>query len=119
VDVCNAVSLHSGLPTSVVDLDLVREPLRVGIAPLGSAYVFNLTGQMIDVGCLLCLFDTAGPCASAVKDSQRTKTNPETHRTLSLIWGTRQLPGHAADTDAWYLSLLRNHGARVESHLNL
>src|SRR5262249_42144094 len=32
VDVANIVSLHSGLPISVVDLAAVKEPLRVGIA---------------------------------------------------------------------------------------
>src|SRR6202045_4891544 len=31
VDVCNAVSLHSGLPLSVVDLDRAQEPFRVGV----------------------------------------------------------------------------------------
>src|SRR4051794_33939637 len=41
VDVCNAVSLHSGLPVSVIDLDRAREPLRVGVAPPGASYVFN------------------------------------------------------------------------------
>src|SRR5205809_5745045 len=41
VDVCNIVSLHSGLPISVVDLVKASEPLRVGIAPTGSTYVFN------------------------------------------------------------------------------
>src|SRR5688572_16736252 len=35
VDVCNAVSLHSGLPVSVVDMDRARAPLRVGVAPAG------------------------------------------------------------------------------------
>src|SRR5262249_21823925 len=39
VDVCNLVSLHSGLPISVVDLDRAREPFRVGVAPAGSSYV--------------------------------------------------------------------------------
>ena len=37
VDACNAVSLHSGLPISVVDLDRARPPLRVGIAERGRA----------------------------------------------------------------------------------
>src|SRR5262245_62384078 len=50
VDVCNAVSLHSGLPVSVVDLDRAREPLRVGLAPAGASYVFNAAGQSIDLG---------------------------------------------------------------------
>src|SRR5437016_9293649 len=88
VDVCNVVSLHSALPISVVDLDRAREPFRVGVAPPGSSYVFNASGQSIDLGGLLCLFDADGPCANAVKDSQRTKTGLETRRTLSLVWGT-------------------------------
>src|SRR5262249_13146188 len=41
VDVCNVVSLHSGLPISVVDLDRAREPFRVGVAPAGASYMFN------------------------------------------------------------------------------
>jgi len=115
VDVCNAVSLHSGLPISVVDLDRAREPFRVGLAPAGSTYVFNPSGQEIDLGGLLCLFDADGPCGSPVKDAQRTKTGPETRRTLSLIWGTTALPGRAARTEAWYRSLLEQQGAVVET----
>src|SRR5262245_47798723 len=41
VDVCNAVSLHSGLPISVVDLALTTAPLRVAVAAPGDSYVFN------------------------------------------------------------------------------
>ena len=55
----------------------------------------------------LCLFDPDGPCGNAVKDSQRTKTGPETRRTLTLIWGTTALPNRAAATEAWYHSLLK------------
>ncbi|MCI0455438.1 MAG: hypothetical protein L0Z62_00490 [Gemmataceae bacterium] len=115
VDVCNVVSLHSGLPLSVVDLDLAREPFRVGVAPVGSAYVFNSTGQTIDLGGLLCLFDAEGPCANAVKDAQRTKTTPQTRRTLSLVWGTVALPGRAGETEKWYRSLLEQQGATTEA----
>ena len=112
VDACNVVSLHSGLPISVVDLDRARPPLRVGVAPAGSSYVFNASGQSIDLGGLLCLFDADGPCANAVKDAQRTKTSPETRRTLSLIWGTTALPGRAARTEAWYRELLEQQVRR-------
>lgn len=114
VDACNAVSLHSGMPISVVDLDLAQPPLRVGIAPAGATYVFNQAGQTIDVGGLLCLCDAAGPCANAVKDAQRTKTHAQTRRTLSLIWGTRQLPGRAAQAETWYRDLLAAHHAVSE-----
>jgi len=106
VDACNAVSLHSGLPISVVDLARVTAPLRVGVAPAGSTYVFNPSGQIIDVGGLLCLIDADGPCANAVKDAQRSKTDGETRSTLVLIWGTSALAGRAEAAYRWYAELL-------------
>jgi DNA/RNA-binding domain of Phe-tRNA-synthetase-like protein len=114
VDACNVVSLHSGLPISVVDLDRARAPFRVGVASPGSAFVFNASGQSIDLGGLLCLFDADGPCANAVKDAQRTKTTAATRRTLSLIWGSRALPGRTDQTTAWYRALLQEQGATTE-----
>jgi DNA/RNA-binding domain of Phe-tRNA-synthetase-like protein len=115
VDACNAVSYHSGLPISVIDLDRARPPLRVGLAPAGATYVFNASGQTIDLGGLLCLFDADGPCANAVKDAQRTKTSDATRQTLSLIWGTTTLPGRAAEAETWYRSLLEQEGAATEA----
>src|SRR6516165_8643356 len=85
VDACNAVSLHSGLPASVVDLDRARVPFHVGVAAAGLSYVFNPSGQVMDIGGLVCLADADGPCGNAVKDAQRTKTGSNTCRTLSLI----------------------------------
>jgi DNA/RNA-binding domain of Phe-tRNA-synthetase-like protein len=114
VDACNAVSLHSGLPISVVDLDRARAPFRVAIATLGSRYVFNASGQEIDLGGLLCLFDADGPCGNGIKDAQRTKTTAETRQTLSLIWGTVAAPERTATTAAWYRRLLEDCGATTE-----
>jgi DNA/RNA-binding domain of Phe-tRNA-synthetase-like protein len=111
VDACNVASLHSGLPISVVDLDLVRAPLRVDVAAVGAQYVFNRSGQTIDIGGLLSLFDADGPCAGPVKDSQRSKTHDGTTRTLSIVWGSGALPGRAARTAAWYRDLLHAVGA--------
>ena len=114
VDVCNAVSLHSGLPISVVDLDRAKPPLRIGIAPEGASYVFNASGQSIDLAGLLCLFDAEGPCANAVKDAQRTKTHAGTRRTLTVLWGTKALPGRTEQAFTWYRELLERLGAAVE-----
>ena len=114
VDACNAVSLHSGLPISVIDLDRARAPLTIGVAPPGARYVFNAGGQEIDLGGLLCLGDADGPCANAVKDAQRTKTHASTRRTLSVIWGTLALPGRAAAAAAWNRRLLEEMGAATE-----
>lgn len=114
VDACNAVSLHSGFPISVVDLDRARGPFRIAVAPAGASYVFNLSGQEIDLAGLLCLHDAAGPCANAVRDSQRTKTGAETRSTLSVIWGCAGFEERLAVTERWYRSLLAEVGAVTE-----
>ncbi|MCA9693886.1 MAG: hypothetical protein KC636_30140, partial [Myxococcales bacterium] len=118
VDVCNVVSLHSGLPISVVDTDLAAEPYSIAVAGPETSYVFNASGQEIRIDGLLNLCDAAGPCANAVKDSQRTKTHAGTRRTLSILWGTRAFPERTAAAVAWYAELLARAGAaRVETAL--
>lgn len=113
VDACNAVSLHSGLPVSVVDLALARPPFRVALAPAGASYVFNAAGQEIGLGGLLCLWDAEGPCANAVRDSQRTKTRPDTTATLSVVWGAAGHEDRLREAAAWYRALLEDAGART------
>ena len=115
VDACNVASLHSGLPISVVDLDRARPPFRVAVAPAGASYLFNVSGQSMDLAGLICLHDAGGPCANAVKDAQRTKTNDETRRTLSVIWGTTALPGRVERTAVWYRELLGKCGATTDA----
>jgi DNA/RNA-binding domain of Phe-tRNA-synthetase-like protein len=118
VDACNVASLHSGLPISVVDLDRTRPPLAIFTAPAGTTYVFNATGQTIDLEGLLCLGDAEGACANAVKDAQRTKTHPGTRKTLSILWGTRHLAGRTQATAHFYRELLHRLGAQTEdAHL--
>ena len=115
VDLCNVVSLHSGLPISVVDLDRAREPFRIGIAAAGESYVFNASGQEIALAGLLCLHDSEGPCANGVKDSERTKTGPRTRRTLSVIWGAEVLSTRTTGAVAWYRELTERLGAATEA----
>ena len=114
VDACNAVSLHSGFPISVVDLDRADGPFRIAIAPEGASYVFNASGQEIDLAGLLCLFDSAGPCANAVRDAQRTKTTADTRSTLSVIWGCAGFEERLEKTERWYRELLAQVGATTE-----
>ena len=115
VDAGNVASLHSGLPISIVDLDLCQVPLSVRVPPEGSKYVFNRGGQEIDVGGLLSLCDAEGPCANAVKDAQRTKTQPATRRVLGVVWGAAAPDvAHATATAAWLGELLSRLGAAVE-----
>lgn len=105
VDACNHVSLWSGLPISVVDLDLARGDLSIIVCPAGTQYVFNPSGQTIDASGLLALADADGAAGTPVKDAQRTKTHAGTRTTVSIVWGTRALPGRTAATTAWYRAL--------------
>jgi hypothetical protein len=90
--------------------------LRVEVPPPGSKYVFNRSGQEIDVGGLLCLADADGPCANAVKDAQRTKTSPTTQRVLAVVWGSAAPDAaHAPATARWLGELFGRLGARVAS----
>lgn len=106
VDACNVVSLHSGLPISLVDLDKLEGAPAIQIAPPSTSYVFNPTGQVIDASGLICLYDDAGPSGSPVKDAQRTKTHEGTRRALAIVWGTRALAGRAAEATRWFRELV-------------
>jgi DNA/RNA-binding domain of Phe-tRNA-synthetase-like protein len=114
VDACNLVSLHSGLPISVIDLDQAEPPFVIAVASAGTRYVFNPTGQEIDIANLICLADAKGPCANAVKDAQRTKTSDSTRKTLTVIWSTQVLQSRTDAALAYYLALLIAASVRTE-----
>lgn len=110
VDACNVTVLQSALPISTVDLRRIAPPLRIEVAPKGASYVFNPSGQEIDLSGLLCLHDADGPCANAVKDAQRAKTSDDTVETLSIVWGTCALPGRSEAVNTWYVDLVQRLG---------
>jgi DNA/RNA-binding domain of Phe-tRNA-synthetase-like protein len=114
VDAGNAVSLHSGLPISIVDLDRVAAPLSVRVAAEGENYVFNASGQTIEIAGLPCLCDAAGACANAVKDAQRSKTSSDTRRVFAVVWGcTQPDPDLPARTATWLAEVLQRLGAET------
>lgn len=106
VDICNAVSLHSGFPISVIDLELKQGPLRVAVVEDKQSYVFNPSGQQLDLKGLVCVWDDQGPCASPVKDSQRTKTHAGSRQTFCLIWGTQEQAEQVGEAEGLYRELL-------------
>ncbi len=114
VDFCNAFSLGSGIPISVFDYDLLEPPLSVRLAGEGESYVFNPSGQRLDIAGLLTLYDANGPAGGPVKDSQRTKTHPKTTRTLTLLWGPRELQEHVDQACRAYRAALTMIGAASE-----
>lgn len=119
VDACNVVSLHHGLPISLVDLDRAVPPFEIAIAPPGTSYVFNPSGQLIDAGGLICLFDREGPTGTPVKDAQRTKTHDATTAALVIVWGTRAHPGSAHRAATWYRELVASIGGAATEQVAL
>ena len=115
VDVCNVVSLHSGFPIGVGDRELARPPYRIEVAERGESYVFNPAGQEIALGGLLCLYDAEGACINPVRDSQRTKTRPETVETISVVWAPVAFEERLREAELWYRNLLESCGAATET----
>jgi DNA/RNA-binding domain of Phe-tRNA-synthetase-like protein len=115
VDVGNLVALHTGIPVSVVDVERLVPPLLVRLAPAGSRFVFNASGQEIDVENLLGLEDGQGPCANPVKDAQRTKTGPGTTQTLTVVWGSTALGEVVDEAVGWAWELLARVDATCET----
>ena len=113
VDLCNVVSLWSGFPISVLDRDLCKGNLSVDVIKGKQSYVFNPSGQELDLEGLLCLCDEGGPCGSPVKDSQHTKTNPQTRNTFCLIWGEKSASAAVEAAFKWYSNLCQRAGCRL------
>jgi DNA/RNA-binding domain of Phe-tRNA-synthetase-like protein len=98
VDVNNVVSLASGLPGSVFDAGLTGPRLCLRYGVVGESYVFNPSGQSIDLEDLLVVCrDTLGrwePCGNPVKDAMATKVRGETNDVAGVLYSPRVL-GHA------------------------
>lgn len=113
VDVNNAVSLECGYPASVFDMELCGSELllRRGIA--GESYIFNPSGQIIDVQDLPCVCRREGnawlPCGNPVKDSMATKTRESTRNVAAVIYAPATEPLAALEAAASrFADLLRS-----------
>ncbi len=111
VDVNNLVSLESGLPGSIFDADLSGRRLLIRRGAPGESYVFNPSGQSIDLQDLLlvCRFADGAwePCGNPVKDSMETKIRPETRDVVAVLYAPADEP-----VERWadrYAELLVRH----------
>lgn len=114
VDINNLVSLETLLPISVVDLDRAgTEAFVVRWGREGESYVFNPSGQVLDLRDLLLTARLPGdrPCASPVKDCQETKTDAATRAALAVIYGPAALRGAVRDATARMAALIERHCA--------
>jgi DNA/RNA-binding domain of Phe-tRNA-synthetase-like protein len=104
VDVNNAVSLESGYPASIFDMDLSGSNLLLRRGLPGESYVFNPSGQIIDLKDLLCVCRVEGeswlPCGNPVKDSMATKTRETTRNVAAVLYAPVLEPRAALDAAA-------------------
>ena len=90
VDVNNAVSLEWGYPASIFDLELSGADLLLRRGMPGESYIFNPSGQSIELKDLLCVCRAEGtvwlPCGNPVKDAMATKTRESTRSVVAVIY---------------------------------
>ncbi len=119
VDINNLVSVDTGLPISLIDLDRAgTEAFRIRRGREGEEYVFNPSGQVLGLRDLLLVaaLPDDRPCASPVKDSQATKTHAGTTRALGILYAPPAMRAIAAAAASRMAELLRVHaGARAEA----
>ncbi len=100
VDCNNYVSLASGLPGTIFDTDLSGERLILRWGRPAERYVFNVSGQEIDLQDLLLLAretpeapEIGIPCGNPVKDSMDTKIRPDqTSRVVAVLYAPADEP---------------------------
>ncbi len=90
VDVNNLVSQTYRLPASVIDGALCASGIVIREGRAGERYVFNRSGQDLDLEGLLVLCDASGvPLASPVKDSFVAHVTPQTRTVVFCAYGAR------------------------------
>lgn len=90
VDVNNVVSLVSGLPGSIFDVALSGPRLHLRYGEAGESYVFNASGQSIDLEDLPVVCRGLGeawvPCGNPVKDAMETKIRDVTTDVAAILY---------------------------------
>jgi DNA/RNA-binding domain of Phe-tRNA-synthetase-like protein len=116
VDINNLASLRHAHPISVFDADALGPELALRFGRAGERYVFNQSGQSMEVAGLPLI--ARGPAREAVgspvKDSMLCKVGAGTRRALYVVYGSARLdPQLLRDCAADLSELLRTHvGAR-------
>lgn len=112
VDIINLVSLETMLPVSIVDLDRSgSEEFVLRFGREGESYVFNQSGQVLELRDLLLTARMPGdrPCASPVKDCQETKTDAATRRALVVVYGPLSLHEAVQEATQRIAALIKRH----------
>ncbi|HEY9870922.1 MAG TPA: phenylalanine--tRNA ligase beta subunit-related protein [Candidatus Obscuribacterales bacterium] len=121
VDINNYVSLRTGLPISLLDTDVVGDTLILRHGREGERYVFNATGQDIDLHGLICACAGAAdiPLGNPVKDSVAGKIKDSTTNVIGVIYSpdTGELAELARKHAQLFADLLETEGHATETRV--
>jgi DNA/RNA-binding domain of Phe-tRNA-synthetase-like protein len=96
VNANNAVSLEWGYPASVFDADKTGRELLLRRGVAGEAFVFNPSGQKIDLEDLLVVCRRSGevwePCGNPVKDAMATKVFEAARDIVAIVYAPASDP---------------------------
>jgi DNA/RNA-binding domain of Phe-tRNA-synthetase-like protein len=122
VDACNFASLQRALPISIFDADLLGDDPSVRLARPGESYVFNPSGQRMDIAGLpvICRGPEQEPVGNAVKDSMLCKVHAGTRRVSAVVYAsTRIADSYLRATLQELTRLFVNHAGAEQSAATL
>jgi len=124
VDVNNAISLRSGLPASIFDAERSGRRLLLRRGRAGEAYVFNPSGQSIDLEDLLVVCRQVDgewvPCGNPVRDSMATKIHASTREVVAVLYAPADEPRDSVRGWATrYAELLADHCRAGETGIEI
>jgi DNA/RNA-binding domain of Phe-tRNA-synthetase-like protein len=124
VDANNAVSLEWGYPASVFDAARTGSELLLRRGAAGESYVFNPSGQAIDLEDLLVVCRRTGeawePCGNPVKDAMATKVFAEARDIIAVLYApASEAPERLASCAARFAELLESECGAAEAGYRL
>ncbi|MBN1425573.1 hypothetical protein JXA88_13545 [Candidatus Fermentibacteria bacterium] len=92
VDANNVISLRRRIPASVIDAAVCGEEIIIREGVSGERYVFNRSGQELDLeGLLVVCASSESPVASPVKDSLAAHVTEKTQAIVFCAYGSLRL----------------------------
>jgi len=112
VDINNYLSLLSGLPISLLDLDVTGQDISLRTGKKDESFVFNASGQIINVEGLICICrKDGGPLGNPVKDSMEAKLKESSENALGVIYASSFTdPAELKHYGEIFASLLKDYG---------
>lgn len=127
VDINNLLSMQTGLPISLLDLDALGPSIEIRYARAGETYIFNPAGQSIDLEGLICVCRSdpataaSTPMGNAIKDSMAGKLTDSTRNVIGVIYASRAAITAPALQDIVndFAALLRQHGGAASAECSV